>query len=212
MDWYYDKEIRIKKLEIPPYDNNCYFIACPQTDEAVIVDAPGKASLILPDIIGLNVRYIIMTHAHGDHTGALKQLKNKIGAPVAIHPAEAMDLPVSPDIMLNNGQIINIGTVSLTVIHTPGHTPGSVCLLTGRHLFSGDTLFPGGPGNSPTPIAFQQIVTSLKEKIFILSDDTHVYPGHGKDTVLGKEKREFAAFSGRPHNPNLCGDVVWLNV
>jgi hydroxyacylglutathione hydrolase len=153
-----------------------------------------------------------MTHAHGDHTGALKQLENKIGAPVAIHPAEAMDLPVSPDIMLNNGQIINIGTVSLTVIHTPGHTPGSVCLLTGRHLFSGDTLFPGGPGNSPTPIAFQQIVTSLKEKIFILSDDTHVYPGHGKDTVLGKEKREFAAFSGRPHNPNLCGDVVWLNV
>jgi len=101
--------------------------------------------------------------------------------------------------------------VSLRVLHTPGHTPGSLCLLFGKHLFSGDTLFPGGPGKTGTPAAFEQIVNSITEKLFVLPDETLVYPGHGEDTILGKEKQAFAVFSSRPSNPGLCGDVLWLS-
>jgi len=97
------------------------------------------------------------------------------------------------------------------VLHTPGHTPGSLCLLSGKHLFSGDTLFPGGPGKTGNPAAFEQIINSITEKLFILPDETLVYPGHGEDTVLGKEKQEFAVFSSRPRTPGLCGDVLWLS-
>lgn len=211
MHWHYDKEIRIKILNIPPYENNCYIIACPHTDTAVIIDAPGSAGLILPETEGLDIRLIIMTHSHEDHTEALKQMQKKLNIPVAAHPAEAGDYPVIPEVLLDDGQVITLGSVRLNVIHTPGHTPGSICLLTGRHLFSGDTLFPGGPGNTPEPIAFKQIINSLKKKIFILPDETIIYPGHGAHTTLGKEKQEFVVFYTRKHSSDLCGDVVWLN-
>jgi glyoxylase-like metal-dependent hydrolase (beta-lactamase superfamily II) len=99
----------------------------------------------------------------------------------------------------------------MRALHTPGHTPGSVCLLIGKHLFSGDTLFPGGPGKTGTPAAFEQIVNSIIERIFVLPDETLVYPGHGEDTILSKEKQEFAIFSGRTRPSGLCGDVLWLS-
>jgi glyoxylase-like metal-dependent hydrolase (beta-lactamase superfamily II) len=96
-------------------------------------------------------------------------------------------------------------------MHTPGHTPGSLCFRTGRYLISGDTIFPGGPGKTGSPAAFQEILKSITDKILPLDDDTLVYPGHGEKTVLKKEKEEFAIFSSRPHPPNLCGDVLWLS-
>jgi len=101
--------------------------------------------------------------------------------------------------------------VELTVIHTPGHTPGSLCFLTGKYLISGDTIFPGGPGKTDTPDDFKQIVKSISEKVFVLPDDVLVYPGHGDSTVLKKEKEEFAIFSSRPQAPDLCGHVSWLS-
>lgn len=106
---------------------------------------------------------------------------------------------------------IDVGRLKLKVLHTPGHTPGSVCFLLGKYLISGDTIFPGGPGKTTTPADFEQIVKSIETKIFVLPDDTEVYPGHGDSTVLGKEKKEFAIFASRPHTPGLCGDVLWLS-
>ncbi|OGO19613.1 MAG: hypothetical protein A2144_07710 [Chloroflexi bacterium RBG_16_50_9] len=210
MGWYYDRELRIKKLEIPPYDNNCYIVACPRTGQAIVVDTPGEADRILAEAEDLNVRYIIITHTHSDHLVAFKGVRDKLKGRVAIHSTEASKLPSPPDLTLNDGDIVNIGTVSLRVLHTPGHSRGSLCLYTDRHIFSGDTLFPGGPGHTGSPAAFKKIVQSITQKLLVLPDETRVYPGHGADTVLGKEKQEFAIFSSRPHAPNLCGDVLWL--
>jgi len=175
------------------------------------LDAPGEASTILAEARGIKIRYIIITHTHPDHLGAFREVRDKLKAPVAIHPSEAGLLPSPPDLTLEDGDVVSFGTVGLRVLHTPGHTPGSLCLLAGRHLFSGDTLFPGGPGKTGTPAAFEQIVDSITEKLFALPDETVVYPGHGEDTILGKEKQEFAIFSSRPRTPGLCGDVLWLS-
>ena len=120
-------------------------------------------------------------------------------------------LPEKPDFYLNEGDVIELGTVSLQVMHTPGHTPGAVCLLTGKHLFSGDTLFPGGPGATRSPEAFEEVVRSITSRLLTLPDDTHVYPGHGDDTTIGKAKEEYAVFSGKRHRDGLHGTVAWLD-
>ena len=211
MSWHYDGEIRIKKLETQPYGTNCYIVVCPQSGEGVIVDTPGEASKILAQAEDIKVRYIIITHTHLDHLGAFQEVRDKLKAPVAIHPLEARALPSPPDLTLEDDHVVDFGTLNLRVLHTPGHTLGSLCLLTGKHLFSGDTLFPGGPGKTGTPAAFEQIVNSITEKLFVLTDETLVYPGHGEDTTLGKEKQGFAVFSSRPRAHGLYGDVLWLS-
>jgi len=210
MSWHYDGEIRIKKLETQPFGTNCYIVVCPQSGEGIIVDTPGEASRILAEAADINVRYIIITHTHLDHLGAFQEVRDSLKAKVAVHPLEATALPSPPDLTLEDGDVVSFGEVNLRVLHTPGHTPGSLCLLMGKHLFSGDTLFPNGPGKTRDPAAFGQVVNSITEKLFVLPDDTLVYPGHGDDTILGEEKQKFAVFSSRPRAPGLCGDVLWL--
>jgi glyoxylase-like metal-dependent hydrolase (beta-lactamase superfamily II) len=122
-----------------------------------------------------------------------------------------MTLSPPPEIQLNDGDIVSFGNIKLEVLHTPGHTPGSLCFKTGKYLLSGDTIFPGGPGKTWSPADLQQLIKSITSKIFVLDDDTQVYPGHGDAAVLKKEKDEFAVFSTRPHHPDLCGDVLWLS-
>ena len=146
-----------------------------------------------------------------DHIGALSELRSGLGIPLAAHAADAGVSPPPPEIQLNDGDIISFGNIKLEVLHTPGHTPGSLCFKTGKYLISGDTIFPGGPGKTRSPADLQQIIKSINSKIFTMDDDTQVYPGHGDSTVLKKEKDEFAVFSSRPHKPNLCGDVLWLS-
>jgi glyoxylase-like metal-dependent hydrolase (beta-lactamase superfamily II) len=207
--WLYDGEIRIQKLKIPPYGTNCYIVACPETNDAIIIDTPAEASRILAEVQELHVRYIVITHTHHDHLGAFSEVRTKLGVPVAIHTAEAANLPSPPDLTLKNDDKLRFGTVSMTVLHTPGHSPGSICLLTGKHLFVGDTLFPGGPGHTRTPSAFQQLIESITQKLLVLPEDTRVYPGHGRDTTIEKAKGEFTSFANRPHRADLCGDVLW---
>lgn len=210
MSWHYDGEIRIKKLETQPFGTNCYIVVCPQSGEGIIVDTPGEASRILAEAGDISVRYIIITHTHLDHLGAFQEVRDSLKAEVAVHPLEAGALPSPPDLTLEDGDVVSFGEVNSKVLHTPGHTPGSLCLLMGKHLFSGDTLFPNGPGKTRDPATFEQVVNSITEKLFVLPDDTLVYPGHGDDAILGEEKQNFAIFSSRPHTPGLCGDVLWL--
>jgi hydroxyacylglutathione hydrolase len=204
-------EIQIEKFGLGPFGTNTYILICQKTGDSVVVDAPGEAQTVLDRLKGTNPKFILMTHNHMDHVGALSDLKSKLRVAIAAHSADAGNLPVKADILLTDGEKLSFGEIQLKVLHTPGHTPGSLCFLTGNYLISGDTIFPGGPGKTGSPAKFKQIVESLKSKIFTLPGDVEIYPGHGDSTVLNKEKLEFESFSVRPHDPNLCGDILWLS-
>jgi len=206
-----DGIVQIERLELGAFGTNAYIVVCQLTKDSVLVDAPGEVPKVMERLRGTNPRYILITHDHWDHLGALSQLKSELKVPIAAHPADSPNLPSTPEILLNDGDVVTFGNVKLEVLHTPGHTPGSICFLTGNYLLSGDTIFPGGPGKTSSPAAFEQIVESITSKIFVLPGDTQVFPGHGDSTLLEKEKQQFEAFSSRPRKPNLCGDVLWLS-
>ncbi len=206
-----DDDIQIKRLELGPYGTNAYIIVCRKTRDSVLIDTPAAAGTIKSGLKGTNPRYILMTHNHMDHLGAFSELRAALKVPIAAHALDAWDLPSRPEMLLSDKDVVSFGNVRIEVLHTPGHTPGGLCFKAGRYLISGDTIFPGGPGKTRSPEALRQIIKSITEKIFVLPDDTQVYPGHGDSTVLKKEKDEFAVFSSRPHAPSLCGDVAWLS-
>jgi hydroxyacylglutathione hydrolase len=183
-------EKEIQRLEVGSFENNCYIITCPQTRECALIDPAAEAPKIFEAIKGKAVRYILITHGHMDHIGALEEVRKQTGAPVGIHAGDSRSLQTKADFYLQDGQILKFGNRELKVIHTPGHTPGGVCFLTGKILFSGDTIFPNGPGNTALPGAnYQVILASIHSKIFTLPDDTVIYPGHGLETTIGKEKK-----------------------
>lgn len=207
-----NKAVRIVQLDVGGgMVSNAYMVVCRETKESVIVDTPGDATKILDQAAGTQVKYILITHNHGDHLGALAGVKAALGVPVAAHPFDGEQLLVKPDMELNDGDTIRFGKVELKVLHTPGHTPGGVCFVTGEYLVSGDTLFPGGPGRTGSPEALEQIIESITDKLLGLADETQVFSGHGDPTILKKEKEEIAVFKSRSHDPSLCGDVLWLS-
>ena len=201
--------IQITKLELGPFGTNSYVLICPKTNESVVVDAPGEVDLVLAQLNKTSPQYILMTHNHFDHIGGLVELKSALDVPLAAHLADASDLPLKPDSLLDDGDEISMGAMKIRVLHTPGHTPGSLCFLVGNYLLAGDTLFPGGPGRTQSPQEFRQIIQSITEKLFGLPDETEVYPGHGEATTIKEAKQQYEVFSARPRHPNLCGDVVW---
>ena len=206
-----DNNIQIERLELGPWGTNAYIIICLQTGNSVLIDAPADASAIMKRLQGTNPKYILLTHNHMDHIGALSELRSKLKVPLAAHAADSTSLPSPPEILLNDGDTVSVGKVKLEVLHTPGHTPGSLCFKAGQYLIAGDTIFPGGPGKTRSPADLRQIIKSITDKIFVLPDDTQIYPGHGDSTILKKERDEFAVFSSRTHAPSLCGDVLWLS-
>ncbi|MCW3975392.1 MAG: MBL fold metallo-hydrolase [Candidatus Bathyarchaeota archaeon] len=206
-----DENLQIEKMELGSFGTNSYIIIAQNSQDAVLIDAPDEANKILDRLKGINLRYILLTHNHMDHIGALSLLKQKLKIPLATHPFDAQNLSCSTDILLADGDTISFGNLELKVIHTPGHTPGSLCFLLGNYLFSGDTIFPGGPGKTWSPSDFEKIIESIKNKIFVLPEDTKIYPGHGDSTLIKEEKEKFEIFSSKPHDPNIYGDVTWLS-
>lgn len=206
-----DDEIKILQLPLNEWGTNAYILICKVTGESMIVDAPGKAPDIIKHLEGTHPQLIVITHGHMDHMESLKALRDRLEIPVAMHSHDARPLSLAIDRELSDGDILKVGQVEVSVLHTPGHTGGSVCLLAGKYLLSGDTLFPGGPGATRTPEKLKELIHTLVTKIFVLPDNTRVFPGHGEPTILRKEKEEFAVFSSKSHDEGLCGDVLWLS-
>ncbi len=191
-------QAEIRKLSVGPMDNNAYVIRDAASSQALLVDAANDGDRLLSELDALDVIAILTTHGHPDHWQALEQVRHATRAPVLLHPADAAMVTWTADEPAADGQTLSVGSLRIRLLHTPGHTAGSTCALLGDHLFTGDTLFPGGPGNTfGNADAFTQIMRSVRERLFVLGDETWVYPGHGDDTTLGTERPHLPAWRAR---------------
>jgi glyoxylase-like metal-dependent hydrolase (beta-lactamase superfamily II) len=200
----------VKIGPLGPQSNNAYIIADSTTNDAIIVDAPAESELVVPEAKGLNVRSIVVTHRHRDHWAGIDQLLDGINAPVLTHEADRESYAQYVDGHLDQDDEIEVGGLKLRVIHTPGHTAGCICLHLGEHLISGDTLFPGGPGRTRSPEDLSQEIDSIVSRLYVLPENTSVYPGHGANTTIGASRAEYDVFASKQHDASLSGDVLWL--
>jgi glyoxylase-like metal-dependent hydrolase (beta-lactamase superfamily II) len=195
--------LAIRKASVSTMDNNCYLLTCRSTGEQLLIDAADDAPRLLA-LIGegspqAELATVVTTHQHWDHHRALPQVVEATGARTAAGDEDADHLPVPVDVRLRQGDTVTVGDVTLDVVHLRGHTPGSVALVHrdpdgSTHVFTGDSLFPGGVGNTQGDAErFASLVEDVERRLFdVLPDDTWVYPGHGGDTTIGAE---------RPHLP-----------
>jgi glyoxylase-like metal-dependent hydrolase (beta-lactamase superfamily II) len=188
---YEDDQLEIHKLVVGPYDNNVFVLRCRQTGDAVLLDAANEHEKLLELAQSLGVRRVLETHGHWDHIQAVPAMR-EAGYEVAVTALDAPRLKdVGYDVFLDDKEVVEVGRVRLDAIHTPGHTEGSICFKVAGSpiLFSGDTLFPGGPGNATFEGGdFATIIESIDSKLFTLPADTIVLPGHGDDTTVGTER------------------------
>jgi len=199
----------IKLGPLGPYANNAYVIVDRATKRSIVVDAPFDSARTVEAARGTDVQMIVVTHRHGDHWAEIDLLKQALGAPVWCHEGDRAPYKQHVFDTLADGAEIALGESKVRIIHTPGHTPGSICLLVDGVLISGDTLFPGGPGRSDTAADLRQMVDSIASRLLPLPDGTAVYPGHGDNTTIANAKREHAVFASKPHPADLHGDVTW---
>ena len=207
-----------RALELGPFLANCYIVGSDRTGEGIIIDPVAEAETIMDNVrqLGLTIKLIIATHSHPDHIMALGQIKEETGAPFAMHEAESAGMIASgmarvmgmfmsgsaeplpkPDMSLQDGEAIEVGDLSFTVLHTPGHSPGGISLYGNGMVFVGDTLFNFSIGRTDFPgCSHQQLIESINSKLLTLPDETIVYPGHGPQTTIRAE---------RQHNPFLIG-------
>lgn len=205
----------LKTLLVGPLETNCYILGDEKSKEAVVIDPGGDFEEIEKQVeeSNLRVKYIVLTHGHFDHTGALAQLKKATGAEVLIHAEDTAMLspadqnqpflmesgqdPLPADGTLKEGDKVQFGQYTLEVLHTPGHTPGGISLLIDKMIFVGDTLFCGSIGRTDLPGgSFEQLIDSIKRKLLTRGDDCLIYPGHGPASIVGEERR---------NNPFLTG-------
>ncbi|GAB2743653.1 MBL fold metallo-hydrolase [Salinifilum aidingensis] len=191
-------DLSITKISVGPMDNNAYLLVCRNTGDALLIDAANDSERLV-DLLGHDderprLRTIATTHQHGDHWQALPAVSGQTGSYTAAHPDDAAGLPVPPDHLVEHGDVLSVGDCQLEVIHLRGHTPGSIALLYRDphghpHLFTGDSLFPGGVGKTTSPENFASLLGDVQDRVFaVLPDETWFYPGHGDDSTLGAER------------------------
>lgn len=197
--------LTIAKLAVGPMSNNAYLLRCTQTGEAMLIDAANEADQLreLVSFEGPPVSAILTTHRHADHWQALAETVEAAGAAVYAGDEDADELPVAVDERLTHGSELTLGDLSLEIISLRGHTPGSVAVLYRdpegtAHLFTGDSLFPGGVGKTRSPEDFTSLVDDVEARVFgVLPDDTWFYPGHGDDSTLGAERPHLGEWRAR---------------
>ena len=201
----------LKELVVGMFASNCFIVGSDSDKKGIIIDPGADASAIMNTVrdAGLSIELIVATHNHVDHVGALRQVKEATGAPYAVHEADAESLmpdvfgrmlgvmmsrslkaPPKPDRLLRDGDVIEVGDLKLSVLHTPGHTPGGISLRGDGLVFSGDTLFNFGIGRTDLSGGdYATLIDSIVTKLMVLPDETVVYPGHGPKTTIGTERR-----------------------
>ena len=213
-----NRVVILQRLEVGPFASNCYIVGSETTREGMIIDPGAEAGTILDAVrqSGLTIKLIVATHSHADHIMALTKVKEATGAPFALHELESSgklmqgmarmmnmvmggstEAPPKPDLLLKDGDVVEVGDLSFTVLHTPGHSPGGMSLYGHGVVFSGDTLFNLGIGRTDFPgCSYGALMDSIKEKLMTLPDATVVLPGHGPQTTIANERK---------YNPFLYG-------
>ena len=182
-------DFELQALQVGTFENVVYLVRDPDTREGYVIDAGWEPDKIAQAAADVQVKGILITHGHWDHHDELDALKGKLGVQAGIGELDQDMLKSRPDFLIQDRQELRFGKSVIRAIHTPGHTPGSTCFTVGNVLFSGDTLFPGGVGNTKNETGhFYTIIRSVKHRLFTLPDDTVVYPGHGTSTTIGTEK------------------------
>lgn len=191
--------MEIHRYVVGPIDNNVFVLRCKQTGEAVLVDAANEHDMLLRQCKDLGVRQVVETHGHWDHIQAVPAVR-EAGYEVAVAAADAAMLPAY-DLILEDDAMLKVGRLKIRTVATPGHTPGSMCFVVEGSpvVLTGDTLFPGGPGNTQTELGdFPLILSSIERRLFgPLPDETLVLPGHGADTTIGRERPHFDEWAER---------------
>jgi glyoxylase-like metal-dependent hydrolase (beta-lactamase superfamily II) len=198
--------LSITKVSVGPMDNNAYLLVCRATNEALLIDAANEPDR-LADLVGSGesrpeLRHLVTTHRHADHWQALGAVAGMFQTRQIAHPLDAGELPIPMDELVEQGDTVRFGDIELEVVHLRGHTPGSIALVyrgaDRPHIFTGDSLFPGGPGKTAGTKEFASLIGDLESRVFEqLPDETWVYPGHGDDTTLGTERPSLPKWKAR---------------
>jgi hydroxyacylglutathione hydrolase len=202
--------VKLLTTPVGPWAMNTYVVIDESTQTSAVIDPGGDPDKILEMAAGTRVDKILITHGHDDHILALDDLQEATGAPVYLHPADAAQFGLNFDVPFAGGETIQLGTLSLKIIHTPGHTPGQCCIDLGDgRILVGDTIFVGGPGRTDSPKDFAITMQTMRQIIFAWPDKTGFFPGHGPSGKIGAERPSFEAFVARGWPEDTHGDVTW---
>lgn len=204
--------VSVERLEVAEPDwkftMNSYIVRDTATGATAIVDPGADAERILKTA-GANVVAIWITHSHWDHVQALEKVRQATGAPVLAHVLEEERVPGGVDQLVSHGYQFHLGQTEVLTLFVPGHAPGHVAFVVPGHVLGGDILFPGGPGHTRTPEAFQQLVAGIEQHLLTLDDAMIVHPGHGEPGTIGEAKQAYAQFKQHTNTEGLFGDVTW---
>lgn len=214
----YDGELWKIQSFVSGFENNAYLLTCKRTATSIVIDTPDQPFELIEAAAQTEVSAVLITHNHLDHLQGFNDVLGRFEAPVGIGSDDAHALMSRPHgtVDVSHGSLVSCGDVTLRSIATPGHTPGSTCFMLPSeqpgatpHVFTGDTLFPGGPGKSGSPEAFGQLVSSIESNLLSLPEATVVLPGHGAPTTIRESQLEYEVFASNPRRDDLHGDVTW---